>query len=61
MIGPDAGQAWLSVSIFIIVVAIVLMLSLPVTSAGFVVSTISLIFGLLLLAGLVIMIRHSQK
>ncbi len=61
MIGPDAGRAWFGTALFLIMVSVGLMLVLPPDSAGFVVSTLSLIVGLLLLAALVIVIRRSKK
>lgn len=61
MIGPDAGRAWFGTVLFLILVSAGLMLVLPKDSAGFVVSTLSLIVGLLLLAVLVIVIRRSNK
>lgn len=61
MIGPDAGKAWLSVAIFMIVTSILLMFSTTPNSAPFVVSTLSLITGIILLVTLVIVIRKSQR
>ncbi len=61
MIGPDAGKAWFGTALFLIILSAGLMLVLPPNSAGFVVSTLSLIVGLLLLVGLIIVIRRSNK
>lgn len=61
MLGPDAGKAWLSVALFMIITSVILMFSTEPNSAPFVVSTLSLITGILLLVGLVIVIRKSQK
>lgn len=61
MIGPDAGKAWLSVALFMIITSIVLMFSTEPNNAPFVVSTLSLITGIILLVALMILIRKSQK
>lgn len=61
MMGPDAGKAWLSVALFMIITSIILMFSTKPNSAPFVVSTISLIAGLILLIGLIIAVRKSLK
>ncbi len=60
MIDPESGRQWLGVAIFIIVVSLVLMVSLPRDSAEFVVSTLSLLVGVILLVGLVIVIRKRR-
>ncbi len=61
MMGPDAGKAWFSVALFMIITSVVLMFSTEPNSAPFVVSTLSLIAGLILLVGLIISVRKSQK
>jgi hypothetical protein len=60
VIDPESGRQWLGVAIFIIVVSIVLMVSLPSGSAEFVVSILSLLVGVILLVGLVIVIRKRR-
>lgn len=61
MIGPDAGKAWLGTILFLILVSAGLMLVLPPDSAGFVVSTLSLMVGLLMLVVLIIIVRKTKK
>jgi hypothetical protein len=60
VIDPESGRQWLGVAIFIILVSIVLMASLPRSSAEFIVSTLSLLVGVILLVGLVIVIRKRR-
>jgi hypothetical protein len=61
MIGPDAGKAWLGIALFMIITSIILLFSTEPNSAPFVVSSLSLCTGVVLLVSLVLLIRKSQK
>ncbi len=58
---PDALRAFFRGGVFIAVLALILMLALPRDSAEFVISTCSLMIGLVLMAGVglvVLLTRH---
>ncbi len=59
--GPDAGQAWFRVAIFITLVAVALLFVTQPGSAEFVMSVASLVIGLLFIAIVVILTRRSNR
>jgi hypothetical protein len=57
---PDAGQAWFRLGFFITIVSLVILPFQRRDSAEFVVATISLVIGLLIIGIIVLIIKLSR-
>jgi hypothetical protein len=61
MIGPEAGEAWFRLVIFLLAGSLIMILVTRPGSAEFVVSVVSLVISLIFLGILIFFIRHSKS